>query len=106
MSHTPRGRAPHDRRQPSRLLGYGADASRRRSARARRNVLQGPKVQAAGNSRLTEFAAWLATTALAGALILLLAQFDLLLALPVFLVYALFSVLLWRGWRRKTKRRP
>jgi len=104
MSRPPQGRAPHNR-QPSRLLGYGADASRRRSARARRNVLQGPKVQA-GNSRLTEFAAWLATTALAGALILLLAQFDLLLALPVLLVYALFSVLLWRGRWNKTKKRP
>jgi Flp pilus assembly protein TadB len=77
------------------LLGYGADANRRRSARVK------PKGQAGGNSRLTEFAAWLATTALAGALILLLAQFDLLLAVAVFLAYALFSVLLWRGRRRQ-----
>ena len=51
-------------------------------------------------------AAWLATTALAGALVLLLASHDFFLALPVVLGYALVSWLLWSTRQRRKGRLP
>lgn len=50
-------------------------------------------------SRLAEAAVWLAATAVAGALLLLLARHDLTLALPVVVAYLGLSWLLWRTRR-------
>lgn len=50
-------------------------------------------------SRLVEAAVWLAATAVAGALLLLLARHDLTLALPVVAAYLGLSWLLWRTRR-------
>ena len=85
MARRTPSRQPQPARQPSRILGYGA-GKRPRTAPERGSPRSAPWVAVA---------AWLATTALAGALLLLLARHDVFLALPVVLGYALVSWLLW-----------
>ncbi|MBI2887391.1 MAG: hypothetical protein HYY02_09300 [Chloroflexi bacterium] len=80
--------------RPPRVLGYGGGYHPR----------AGPVQPPRRSSFWVELAVWLATTALAGALLLLLASHELLLALPVVLAYALISWLLW-GTRRRQEGR-
>ena len=90
MTHPPQAGRPRSRpaRTGSKVVGYGGLYDRRSHGVAK------PRAASFGAA---EIAAWLATSALALALILLLASFEVLLALPVFLAYALFSVFLWRS---------
>lgn len=81
-------------RPPARVLGYGAGLRPRLA----------PEKGSPRSAPWIAVAAWLATTALAGALLLLLASHDVFLALPVVLGYALVSWLLWSTRQRRTGR--
>lgn len=80
---------PPDRRR-GRVAGYGTA----------RPAAPGARPPRRRTSPLVEGLVWLSATAVAGALLLLLARHDLMVALPVMVSYAGISWLLWRTRRR------
>ena len=83
---------PNHPRPPRRIAGYGS------SGRIR--PAQGQKPPRPKPSVVVQFAAWLAATLVAGALLLLLAQHDPLLVLPIVMIYFAFSWVAWHVGRR------
>lgn len=80
-------------RRTGRIAGYGGSGRTPGRNAARRTA---PSPHNGLTTAVTELFAWLATTAVAAALLSLLARHNGLLALPIVLMYALFCWLLWQ----------